>query len=113
MCWLPVCVAQFFTSSLTMKSLALSAAITWPLVGAATFTVGSGAAGSGLAVPSTRAGAGADGCAGPASDGDVSMGVALADARGGAGGGGGGRLSLPPPHAAKRVGRVDRAMRVI
>src|SRR5687767_5694532 len=103
--WLePGAVCQFFTSSFTAKSPALSAGMTWSFVGAASLTVGVGAAGSGDATPGVSVTGGAGGFAGGAADpveGVVATGLAASDAGTGGGGGGGGRLSLPPPHAAK------------
>src|ERR1700678_3155066 len=67
------------------KSAALSGAMIWSLVGARIFTVGSGAAGSGLAIPCVNVTGGAGGGAA-----DDAAGGAGAGARGGGGGGGAG-----------------------
>lgn len=73
------------------------------------FTVGSGAAGSGLAAPgvSVTGGAGALLGALPAG-GVVESGAAEAEAGAGGGGGGGGRLSFPPPHAMAALSEAPR-----
>src|SRR5579859_1045353 len=106
-CELPVAVCQFFTSSLIAKSADLSFGMTCSLAGARIFTVGRGAAGSGLAVPAvsvTGAGGGAGGGASTLAEAEAGGAAAVVAAGGGAGGGGGGgRLSLPPPHANART----------
>src|ERR1700678_4077765 len=91
------------------KSGALSGAMTWSLVGARIFTVGSGAAGSGLAIPCVNVTGGAGGGAAD----DAAGGAGGGAGGGGGGGGGGGRLSFAPPQAtapAAHAIEIERSM---
>src|SRR4051794_41615015 len=101
-CASPGAVFQFFTSSFTAVSPAVAVGMIASLAGARIFTVGVGAAGSGLASPcvSWTGGAGGAGGGSAAVGAADAVGAAAVAGIGGGGGGGGGRLSLPPPHAA-------------
>src|SRR5690606_31241683 len=89
--WLePTAVCQFFTSSFTEKSAALSFGMTWPFVGAVIATVGSGADGSGLAAPGVSVTGGGGGFAGPLGAGGAIVETVVAASVAGTGGGGGG-----------------------
>ena len=64
MCELPVAVCQFLTSSLMGKPATLSAGILCACPGDTILTDGSGATGSGLAVPGSRVTGGGGGAGG-------------------------------------------------
>src|SRR5690242_6928156 len=104
---LPVAVAQFFTSTFTWKSAALSFAMTRSFPGAVIFTVGRGAAGSGLGVPGTSVGGVvATGAGAPASSTGAGSGTVALIGGAGGGGGGGGRFDSAPPQATMIAGRA-------
>ncbi len=63
-CWSPSAVVQFFTSSLTSKSLALAGSIEASLAGAVILAVGSGFGSSDAAISSTTGAGGGGGVGG-------------------------------------------------
>src|SRR5436309_1055627 len=102
-CGPPVCVSQSFTSILTSKSFALSAAIDWSAPGARIVTLGS-FFGASEGVVGPNATSGIAGFSGLASGGGAGGGGVVSVATGGGGGGGGGSgAGSDPPHAAAKA----------